>query len=153
MSTALHIPILIAIHLAMGKKLSFPYGLAVGFSVWEIGALVLIEDFAEIPLFQWILTGACDRVEPLRRLHENLNHRESALSKKRFYRWFLHAGQLGIFLLVAAPGAGGVRTGTLASHLLHMPKKQSMLIIAAGSVVGCLLFVAGAKGILAMLGL
>ena len=153
MSTALHIPILIAIQLAMGKKLSFPYGLAVGFRVWEIGALVLIEDFAEIPLLQWILTGACDRVGPLRWLHENLSRRESALSKKRFYGWFLHAKKLGIFLLVAAPGAGGVITGTLASHLLQMPKKQSMLIIAAGSVVGCLLFVAGAKGILAMFGL
>ncbi|MCK5833591.1 small multi-drug export protein [bacterium] len=152
MPTALHIPILIAIHFAMGKKLSFPYGLAVGFSVWEIGALVLIVDFTEIPLFRWILTGACDRVGPLRWLHENLDHRESALSKKRFYRWFLHAGQLGILLLVAIPGAGGVTIGTLITHLLHMPKKQSVLIIAAGSVVGCMLFVVGIEGILAMLG-
>ncbi len=153
MTQLLHIPALIAIHLVLGKKASFPYGLVFGFNTWLIAILVIITDFAEIPFYRWLIAGAFDKIKPLQWLHGKLDHRESAFSQKRLYRWFIHAGALGVFILVIIPGAGGVQTGTLLSHILHLSKSRANVALGIGSIIGCLVFVAGAEGIMALLGL
>ena len=153
MARLLHIPVLIAIHIVLGKKASFPYGLAFGFDTWEIAIFVILTDFAEIPFYRWLVIGAFDRIKPLRWLHQKLDHRESTFAQKRFYRWFMHAGALGVFILVIIPGAGGVQTGTLISHTLHLSVRWSNIILAIGSIIGCLVFVGGAEGFLALIGI
>jgi len=148
----LHIPILITIHILLGKKASFPYGLAFGLDTWEIAIIVILTDFAEIPFYRWLITGAFDSIKPLRWLHRKLDHRESAFAQRRFYKWFMHAGTLGVFILVIIPGAGGVQTGTLLSHALHLSTRWANIVLAIGSIIGCLVFVGGAEGVLALIG-
>lgn len=148
-----HIITLVGIHLILGKKGSFPYGVAVGIKTLDISIIVVITDFLEIPFYNMVFAGATDRIKWLRWLHNKLDHQNSKLAEKKFYWWFLRAGELGVFLITIIPGAGGVQTGTLLAHSLHMKESKSYPILAVGSVVGCAVFALGFEGILKLLGL
>lgn len=136
----------------LGKKGSFPYGMAVGIKTLDISIIVTLTDFLEIPFYNMVFTGATDKIKWLKRLHDKLNHQNSKLAEKKFYWWFLRAGELGVFLITVIPGAGGVQTGTFLAHSLHMKKSKSYPILAVGSVVGCAVFALGFEGILNLVG-
>ncbi len=148
-----HILILVGIHLIFGKKGSFPYGAAVGMSTLNISIIVVITDFLEIPFYNFVITGATDKIKWLRWLHQKLDHSKSKFAEHKLYWWFLRAGELGVFLITIIPGAGGVQTGTVLAHSLHMKKSRSYPILAVGSVVGCAVFAVGFEGLLKLFGL
>jgi len=146
-----HIITLVGIHLILGKKASFPYGAAVGINTLDISLIVIITDFLEIPFYNMVFTGATDKIKLLKWLHNKLDYRKSKLSEKKIYWWFRRAGEFGVFLITVIPGAGGVQTGTLLAHSLHMKKSKSYPILAVGSVVGCIIFALGFKGLLKLI--
>jgi len=147
------IPVLIILHVILGKKAAFPYGVASGMSTIEVAIYVILIDFAQIPGYRYIFDGAGEKFRLFRWIHGKLDKLEDKFAHKRIYQWFTHLGHLGVFLLTVIPGAGAIQTGSALSHFLKIPKSRSYPILGVGAIIGCLIFVGGVEWILHILNL
>lgn len=129
-----------------------PLALSQGFSPAGAFGLALLGNVAIVPLllwgFRWIEQNLL-RWRFTRPMLEWVFERS-----RRKGRWIQRFGTIGLVLLVAIPLPGtGAWTGAIASRLLGIPVKKSLLWITVGVVVAGILVLFASLGAIHLFGL
>jgi len=129
-----------------------PLALSLGFSpAWAFG-LALLGNLAVVPFLLWGFHWAEQllmRWRFTRRILEWVFARS-----RRKGKWIQRLGPIGLVLLVAIPLPGtGAWTGAIASRLLGIPIRRSLLWIAVGVVIAGILVLFASLGAFRLFGL
>jgi len=140
----------IIIHLTLGRKVSIPYGLALGLNVYLILGLALVLDTIFTSLIYFLSQEAVVKLKLLKRIKEKIISLHSKLinSKSRLMHFFSHLGKTGIVLANAIPFTGGINVSIPLIHALNLSKGEGFFLLFVGNLLGCLFITLGAKGIL-----
>ncbi|NQS98107.1 MAG: small multi-drug export protein [candidate division Zixibacteria bacterium] len=138
---------LIGVQLILGKKISFPYGVLMGLSPVYIGIVALASDFALMP-FALLLSDNSKRIGWLEKLRRKLFADEKKVRESKWLKRFQNMGKVGVVLIVSIPGAGGVWTGAVLSHILNLKKLETYILLGLGSAIGCIIFILCFHGIM-----
>jgi uncharacterized membrane protein len=151
---------LVITHIVASRLISIPIAVAI-FVKWYLAVLfIFVMDLAQVPLFYYIY----ERPQKIRFITARLRlwrqrWNSTGYKKKRIFRedrnWQALVlkraqkfGQWGVMLVSAMPSlGGGMWTGVLLAHLLKIDKKHSYLLLAAGSLMSCLILALGFGGI------
>jgi len=155
--------LLIITHIFASRLISIPVAVAL-FVKWYIAvAFIFIMDLAQVPIFYYLYESPQKikfimirlrlwRIR-LRRIYKKKritrgDRNWQALLLKRSHRF----GQWGVIFVTAMPSlGGGMWSGVLLAHLLKLDKRKSYLLLAAGSLLSCLVLALGFGGIKALI--
>ena len=128
------------------QKAAIPIGVLAGLPVWEVYIITLIGAIMPSPIIVWFIEHIftfLKRYPALDRLITNFEEKTRKKSGK-IEKYKL----LGLFVFVAIPLPGtGVWTGSLASVLLGLGKKEAVVTVFAGAAVCGLLILAFTSGV------
>jgi len=129
-----------------------PLALSLDFSPpWAFG-LALLGNLAVVPTLLWGFEWMEQRLMRWPRSRAILEWVFTRSRRKG--RWIQRLGSMGLVLLVAIPLPGtGAWTGAIASRLLGIPVKKSLLWITVGVVVAGLLVLFASLGAIHLFGL
>jgi len=132
MNRKLFILSLILMHLAGGgSRVSIPYGLTFGQSIYFLFLLAFTLDFIQITLFFFLYSKA-SHLRYVKRLKDIFNKRKT---RNKFLIWVKRFVLLEIFVIAASPfWGGGVWTSVLLAYLTKTRKILAYLIISAGLI-------------------
>ena len=139
---------LIVIQLALGKKISFPYGVIIGFSPITIGVMAFICDIVLMVFIRLLFDNTSKLQMKFNKLRNRYKSAEEKFRRSRRYSHLQNLGKMGVVILVSIPGAGGVWSGSMLAHILSLNKTDAYCTIIFGSVINTLLFVLGSMGII-----
>ncbi len=141
----------ISVQYLFGKKASYPYGLLLGFDLFEITLLVIACDIAETAFLLQIFHFSGERVKWLNKIHSLLIKKETEPSKSKIRERLMRYRKLGVFFVSILPYAGGAISGSILSYSLGLKKKESFFIIVLGCIVGAGIFYLGFSGFFAII--
>ncbi len=151
---------LIITHIVASRLISIPIAVAM-FVKWYIAVLfIFVMDIAQVPLFYYIYEKP-QKIKfitvrwrlwrkrwNLRRYKKQMIFREERNLQAMVLKRAQKFGRWGVVLVSAMPSlGGGMWTGVLLAHLLKIDKKQSYMLLAAGSLISCLVLALGFGGI------
>ena len=153
--------ILIVTHLIAGRLFSVPLGVALFGKWYDVIILLVIIDLIQIPFYFYIyeshnrLRFIKVRLRLLRRKLMNIDRRvklkEIRNVNARLLKKARSLGEWGIVFIPSLPFlGGGIWSGVLLAHLLKVKKKKSYLLLACGSMIGCVFLVLGFGGVKAL---
>lgn len=138
----------IFIHIFLGRKISIPYGIALGIEPYVVGVGALLLDVIQIPFF-YHLYERSTKISIIASLKRRGDERQRNLEKSRLFTLAKNSGRLGIVLISASPlQGGGMWSGVLMTFLLNIPKRESYVLNILGSILGCAVLVVGADMLL-----
>jgi uncharacterized membrane protein len=132
--------------LLLGRKVSIPYGIAVGLNAYLVLGLAITIDISLIPFVFWVYKGTTRKLSLL--IKKRLSSKEEKINESRMMRFIKPLGRMGVLVVTAIPFSGGVLTGIALCRLLKLRYKESFVLLSIGSFLGCLLFVLGVEGII-----
>jgi len=132
--------------LLLGRKISIPYGIAVGLNVYLVLGLATTIDISLIPFVFWVYKGTTRKISLV--IKKRLSSKEEKKLKSRMMRFIKPLGRTGVLVVTAIPFSGGVLTGIALCRLLKLRYKESFVLLSIGSFLGCLLFVLGVESII-----
>lgn len=141
----LRIMILAAIPI-IEQKAAIPIGIVAGLPVWEVYVITLIGAIIPSPIIIWFIEHIFTYLKRYPALEKVVTHFEEKTRAKsgNIEKYKL----LGLFIFVAIPLPGtGVWTGSLASVLLGLSKKEAVMTVFMGAAVSGLLILAFASGV------
>jgi len=128
------------------QKAAIPIGILEGLPVWEVYLITLIGAILPSPIIIWFIEhiftylrrySVMDKI--ITKFEDKTRRKSGNIEKYKL---------LGLFLFVAIPLPGtGVWTGSLASVLLGIEKKQAVVAVLMGAAVCGLLILAFTSGI------
>jgi uncharacterized membrane protein len=134
----------IFIHIFLGRKISIPYGVALGINPYMVGAEAFLLDVIQIPFFYHLYEHST-RISIVASLKRKSEERQRNLEKSRLFTLAKNSGRLGIIIISASPlQGGGMWSGVLMTFLLNLPKRESYVLNILGSILGCVVLVVGA---------
>ena len=155
--------VLIITHIFASRLISIPVAVAL-FIKWYIAVIfIFIMDLAQVPLFYYVYESPqkikylMARLRLWRMRLQRLYKRETITRRDRNWQALLlkraqRLGQWGVVFVSAMPSlGGGMWSGVLLAHLLKLNKKRSYLLLAAGSLISCLVLALGFGGIKALI--
>lgn len=128
------------------QKAAIPIGVVAGLPVWEVYIITLIGAIIPSPIIIWFIEHIFTYLKRYPALDRLITHFEEKTRKKsgNIEKYKL----LGLFLFVAIPLPGtGVWTGSLASVLLGLEKKEAVVTVFLGAAVCGLLILAFTSGL------
>lgn len=128
------------------QKAAIPIGILAGLPVWEVYIITLIGAMIPSPFIVWFIEHIFTFLKRHPVLEKLITNFENKTRKKsgNIEKYKL----LGLFLFVAIPLPGtGVWTGSLASVLLGLGKKEAVGAIFMGATVSGLLILAFTGGV------
>lgn len=137
----------------LGKKVAFPLGLVIGLSAYEIGIVVVLSEFVLMAIINHIFDLSFEKFKWAIYLRERSESIQARLNKRKWTAWLMSVGWLGPLAITALPFGGGVWTGTSLARVMNLSNRQTMLAVGMGAVLGCLIFVLAALGILTVVDL
>lgn len=128
------------------QKAAIPVGLIAGLAVWEVYIITLIGAIIPSPIIIWFIEHIFEflRRYPLMdtiitKFEDKTRRKSGNIEKYKL---------LGLFIFVAIPLPGtGVWSGSLASVLLGLEKKQAVAMVFLGASACGLLILAFSSGI------
>ncbi len=142
---ALRILVLAALPI-IEQKAAIPIGIVAGLPVWEVYAITLIGAVLPSPVIIWFIEHIFTYLRRYPWMDQIISGFEEKTRKKsgNIEKYKL----LGLFIFVAIPLPGtGVWTGSLASVLLGLEKKQAVATVFMGAMVCGLLILAFTSGL------
>jgi len=139
------------VHIFVGRKASFPYAIIAGMSPVKIGILAVIFDLILMIAVHFIIAGAL-KLKVVEKLWENIRRRQDRGMRSKAFGWLYGLGTLGVILSVALPMTGGIYTGMTISQILGMKRWLTCLMIFIGSILGSIIFVLSALGVMELVG-
>ena len=137
----------IGVQYLLGKRGSYPYGLMVGFSLYQITLLVILSDIIQTFLLLNFFHYFSPKISWLKRKRGKTKtvKREGVCKKlfKKLKQW----GAPGIMVVAALPYGGGALTGSMLAMSVSMEKRRAFCFIVAGCIIGAVLFYFGFTGI------
>jgi len=134
----------------LGKKAAFPLGLLLGLTAWEIGLVVILSDFVLMAVIDRLLVLSIQTFSWGHYLTDRTQRIQERLGRRKWTASLMKLGWLGPLVITTVPFGGGVWTGTALARIMHLSKKQTILSVGVGVILGCLIFVLAALGILSM---
>lgn len=128
------------------QKAAIPIGVVAGLPVWEVYIITLIGAIIPSPIIIWFIEHIFTYLKRYPALDRLITHFEEKTRKKsgNIEKYKL----LGLFIFVAIPLPGtGVWTGSLASVLLGLEKKEAVVTVFLGAAVCGLLILAFTSGL------
>jgi uncharacterized membrane protein len=133
----------IFIHIFLGRKISIPYGVALGINPYMVGVEAFLLDVIQIPFFYHLYEHST-RISIVASLKRWSDERQRNLEKSRLFTLAKKSGKLGIIIISASPlQGGGMWSGVLMTFLLNFPKRESYILNILGSILGCAILVVG----------
>ena len=128
----------------LGSRIIFiPAGMAIGIGKYVILFLVFFLDMLQIPLYFYIYEKGASKLKFL-----------SKMENSRFLKFARSLGSFGVVLVAAMPAfGGGMWSSVLISFLLGLDRRKSILLLALGSFLGCVLVIYGIDGLIHLFGL
>ncbi len=83
-------------------------------------------------------------------LQERSQRIQDRLSNRKWTAWLMKIGWLGPLAITTIPFGGGVWTGLSLARVMNLSSKQTNLAVGIGVILGCLIFVLAALGILSI---
>jgi len=128
------------------QKAAIPIGIVAGLPVWEVYLITLIGAIIPSPIIIWFIEHIFTYLRRYPAMEKLITRLEDKTRKKsgNIERYKL----LGLFLFVAIPLPGtGVWTGSFASVLLGIEKKEAVIVVFIGAAVCGLLILGFTSGI------
>lgn len=143
------IPLLIAQY-TLGKKAAFPLGLIMGLNAWEIGIIVILSDFVLMAFINHIFDMSFEKFKWAIYLRERTQRIQDRLNQGKWTAGLMKIGWLGPLIMTTVPFGGGVWTGLSLARVMNLSGRQSSWAVGTGVILGCLIFVLAALGILSI---
>ena len=143
------IPLLV-VQYTLGKKAAFPFGLILGLNAWEIGIIVILSDFVLMAALNHMFDLSFNKFKWAMYLQERSRRIQDRLSKREWTARLMKIGWLGPLAITTIPFGGGVWTGLSLARVMNLSSKQTRLAVGLGVILGCLIFVLAALGILSI---
>ena len=140
-------PLLIAQY-TLGKKAAFPLGLVMGLNAWEIGIIVILSDFVLMAFINHMFDLSFEKFKWAMYLQERSSRIQNRLSQRKWTAGLMKIGWLGPLAITTVPFGGGVWTGISLARVMNLSSRQTNLVVGVGVILGCLIFVLAALGIL-----
>ncbi|MHC1604377.1 MAG: small multi-drug export protein [Candidatus Methanofastidiosia archaeon] len=135
-------------HIALGRKISIPYGMAAGGNMLLITVSAFILDIIQIPFFLYVYTHTSN-IPILQKIKVRMMQRSEGLEQSRFIKWAKRMGKIGTIIVAAIPfQGGGMWSGVLLAYILKLKKWQTYLLLSFGSLLGCIIMAVGMREIL-----
>lgn len=141
------IPLLVAQY-TLGKKAAFPLGLIMGLNAWEIGIIVILSDFVLMAFINHMFDLSFAKFKWAIYLQKHSRRIQDRLSKRRWTAGLMKIGWLGPLTITTIPFGGGVWTGISLARVMNLSSRQTSWAVGVGVILGCLIFVLAALGIL-----
>lgn len=139
----LYILTFLLVHIFLGRKISVPYGLAIGLKIWWVALFALALDVVQIPFFYYIYEGG-SKAEIVKRLKGRLLRREEDFKSSKLFKFAKKWGKVGAILVVALPfQGGGIWSGVMVAYLLGFSKREGYLLLTLGSITGIFILIVG----------
>lgn len=133
----------IIVHILLGRKISIPYGIAFGMNPLLVGTEAFILDILQIPFFYYLYESST-RISIIADLKRWSEEKQKGMEKGFLFKFLKNTGRVGIVIISASPlQGGGMWSGVLMTFLMNHPKRESYLLLIAGSLLGCAVLVAG----------
>lgn len=135
-----------------GSRIVFiPAGMALGMGKYVILFTVFLLDVLQIPLYFYIYEKGTSKIKFLSYLFSKLPSKEK-VENYRFLKFARSLGGFGVVLVAAMPSfGGGMWSSVLLSFLLGLDRKKSILLLALGSLLGCIIVIYGLEGLIDLL--
>ncbi len=143
------IPLLVAQY-TLGKKAAFPLGLFMGLTAWEVGFIVILSDFVLMAFLIRIFNLSFEKFQWAIYLQERSRRIQERLGNRKWTAGLMKIGWLGPLAITTIPFGGGVWTGLSLARVMNLSSKQTMVAVGVGVILGCLIFVLAALGILSI---
>ncbi|MBT3227744.1 MAG: small multi-drug export protein [Candidatus Marinimicrobia bacterium] len=143
------IPLLVAQY-TLGKKAAFPLGLIMGLNAWEIGIIVILSDFVLMVIINHMFDLSFEKFKWAMYLRERSTRIQARLSKRNWTAGLMKIGWLGPLIMTTIPFGGGVWTGISLARVMNLSSRQSTFAVGVGVILGCLIFILAALGILSI---
>jgi uncharacterized membrane protein len=151
----------IAIQYSLGRRGSFPYGLLLGLSLFEITTIVVISDIVQTILLLNFLVYTRQRFKSIYKklkLDKNEANNENIIAvkkkekqvqkRKKLTEWLEKNGSAGLIFIAALPYGGGALTGSIVAVSIKMNKKKAFFLIIIGCIISSFLYYLGFTGLL-----
>lgn len=132
----------------LGKKAAFPLGIVMGLTAWEVGIVVILSDFALMAGLNYIFDLTFQNFKWAEYLKHRIERGQKRLSSRKWISGLTKVGWLGPLLITSTPFAGGVWTGISLARIMNLSRRQTNLSVGIGVILGCLVFVLAAIGVL-----
>jgi len=138
----------------VGSRIVFiPAGMALGIGKYVVLVVVFLLDILQIPFFFFLYEKGAIKIKFLSGLYAKLPTKEQ-MERSGLLKFARSLGSFGVVLTAAIPAfGGGMWTAVLISYILKIDRKKSIVLLAIGSLIGCLLVVYGFEGILGLFGI
>lgn len=138
----------------VGSRVVFiPAGMALGIGKYVVLVIVFLLDILQIPFYFFIYEKGATKIKFLAALYSKLPTKEQ-MERSGLLKFARSLGSFGVVLTAAMPAfGGGMWTAVLISYLLNIDRKKSIILLAIGSLIGCLIVVYGFEGILGLFGI
>ncbi|MBN1785864.1 MAG: small multi-drug export protein [Candidatus Methanofastidiosa archaeon] len=138
------------IHIGLGRKISIPYAIALGASPYYVMAMAFFLDMIQIPVFVYVYTHTT-KIPIIKRFKERIEGRSESLENSGLVKWAKRFGKVGAIMLAAMPfQGGGMWSGVLLTFILKIKGWQMYLLLAIGSLFGCVIMAFGSAAILSL---
>jgi len=134
----------------LGKKAAFPMGMVLGLNAWEVGLIVVLSDFVLMALMNRLLDISFEKLKWGQYLRARTSRVQERIGKRKWATRLMKFGWLGPMIITSTPFAGGVWTGTALARVMNLSNRETILSVGMGVIVGCLIFVLAALGILSI---
>lgn len=151
LKTLINYSILIITQITLGKKGSFLYAIIFNMNLYVISVVIIISDIILMLFVGSLFQVTTKHVFPFTLLKRGAENKEQKLKKSKLAEQIIKIGKLSPMILTAIPFAGGVWSGMALSKILKLSNKEAYWLVSIGSVIGCIIFLLGALGIINLL--
>jgi hypothetical protein len=95
------ITLFIITQLALGRRVSIPYGIAVGLNVYLVLGLATTIDISLIPFMFWVYKGTTRKISLA--IKKKLSSKQEKIAKSRMMRFIKSWGKIGVLAVVIFP--------------------------------------------------
>ncbi len=143
--------LLLFIQLALGKKGAFLYAVFLGMNLYLVSVVIVASDLLLMVFVNRLLQVTMNRVFPFTVLRNKAIKAEEKLKASTWGDKLIRVGQAGTLIVTAIPFAGGVWSGIALAKILQLSNKQAYWLTGIGSVIGCIIFLFAAMGIIKLI--
>lgn len=129
------------------RAVSMPVGIALGIDKYVVFGLIFVLDLLQVPLYYYIFTYGTERIKFLSFINNKLPTQEK-ISRSFLGRIMQSLGNVGIIVITAFPSFGGMASAVFIAFTLRMNYRKSLIYLAIGSFLGCMLVLGGTEGVI-----
>jgi len=135
-----------------GSRIIFiPAGISLGINKYIVFFIVFGLDILQIPFYFYLYEKGTSKIKFLSYIYSRLPSMEEK-KNSGLLKFASRLGKCGVVFVAAMPAfGGGMWTSVLMAYLLHIERRQSVILLALGSFIGCAIVVYGFDSLIHLL--